>query len=221
LLKHDRNNSILLHFSEDQLEALCLQLVRESQTLDGLDLPHTTSTTTLSIAVVSTSLLSLIQWKCNLNLSEFSRIIQTTALVENIVHFVFPSGNTVDFSHSGPRWIWDGQYEGSQSYALDLIHSWSLCNSDPWSVFTKNDSLWRPFIETSWTSIFLDQSPDLERVLPKLFLVHTARPLAAKSILVLVMKQLAIEDNGLSKPYQFLISWLLKKSRHVSYYFLL
>lgn len=219
LLKHDSTSSIVQEFSEEKLKTLCLQLIREMQALDGAELPHTSSNLALPLAFNSASLLSLIQWKSTLGLSEFNRMIQTTTLVENVVQFVFPSStnNRGGYAQQGPRWTWDGQYEDSLIHALDLIQCWNLCNSDAWSVFTKQEIHWRSFVETSWTSIFLDQSPEPDKILPKLFLLHTLRPLASKNILALVIQRLFAEKNGPPKPFQFLTSWLVKKTSHVSF----
>ena len=211
-LKH-KNTIWLENSTEEELKVLCLQLTTESQVLINNQLPPGSSDSTISLAILSTSLLSLIQWRSSLDLAEFNRTIQTTALVENIVSFVFPSTQSGYYSH-GPSWTREGRFEQCHQYALDLIYSWKLCNGNAWSVFTKQENHWGLFFENSWESILLDQGPpDVEKILPKLFLLHIACKFVARTRLTLVIKRLA-EKGNLSMD---LAAWLLQKARDVSY----
>lgn len=216
LLRH-KNTVWLESSTEEELKVLCLQLTTESQVLINNQLPPGFSDSTLSLAILSTTLLSLLQWKSNIDLAEFNGTIQTTALVENIVSFVFPSTQGGYYSH-GPSWTHESRFEQCHQYALDLIYSWKLCAGNAWSVFTKQENHWGPFFENSWESILLDQSPpDVGKILPKLFLLHIACQIAARTRLTQVIKRLAEKGNLSTEPHKFPATWLLQKARDVRY----
>jgi hypothetical protein len=74
ILKHERG-SFREYFDDEELRMLCSKLLMEVQCLINPELSRTATSETLSIAILSTTLLTLIQWKLGLDLSDFDRMI--------------------------------------------------------------------------------------------------------------------------------------------------
>jgi hypothetical protein len=74
ILKRERG-SFREYFDDEELRMLCSKLLMEVQCLINPELSRTATSETLSIAILSTTLLALIQWKLGLDLSDFDHCI--------------------------------------------------------------------------------------------------------------------------------------------------
>ena len=181
LLKHDWNDW-LAQIQEHQLQLFCQQRFSDMQGLINPELPHSSSKYTLPCALASASILSLIQWKHHINLSELDRTAHTTSLVENVIQFVFPSQREAHQAR-GPQWTTDGQNEASRSYALDLLYCWYLCGGETWSVFSKQESQWGSYVQSFWMDLIANRNQDLHRTLPVIFQLSTSCRTSMKGML--------------------------------------
>jgi hypothetical protein len=214
LLKHDWNDW-LAEMSEEHLRLFCQQRLSDAQSLINPELPPSSSSYTLPCALLSASLLSLIQWKHNLNLSELDRTIHTTSLVENVFQFAFPSQHVASQSR-GPRWTRDDQNETSRPYALDLIYCWSLCGGEAWLVFGRQENQWGPFAQGFWTDMMSNRPRELEQTLPGIFLLHTSCRLAMRGMLLSAIQRHMGTGHDMTKSCQMILSSLFQLFRHVS-----
>lgn len=195
---------------------MCSRLLADVQCLVQTELYQSATPETLSIALLSTTLLTFMQYKLGLDLHDFDCLIQRTALVENIVKFTFPASQHGGFS-DGPQWTCDGQFAVCQSRALELIQCWSICNNDAWSLFQQQERHWSTFVETSWTKILLNQHEDVARsILPKLFLLHASCRIPVRNILAMTVQKMQTEHDSISSLYCCLVSRLSTTSIHVS-----
>ena len=210
-----KNASWLNDTSEEELKVLVVQLTTEAQALVSPQLPPDSSASTLSLAILSATLLSLIQWKSTSDAITFDQIIQISVLVENIVCFVYPSSQRDTYSQ-GPTWTWDVQFEQCQQYALDLILCWRLCDGDAWAGFVNQERFWGKFFESTWNNILSNQSIDVERILPKVYVLHVTCQLYTRTRLSLLIKKRVGNEEHLFNPPRVLTMWLLEKARDVS-----
>jgi hypothetical protein len=215
LLKHDMT-AWLDDMSDEQRTGLCQWLLLETQHLINPELPESASCNTLSCAMLSTSLLSLIQWKSNADLSDLDRIVNSTSLVENVIQFALPSP-LPETRHHGPRWTWDDQNnERARVYALELLYCWSLSGRAAWTIFGKQESQWRPYMENFWSSILDHRSHEFDKTLQGIFLLHISSRLAARASLLSVIQGRFGRDDDIVKPCHAILSSLYEMCRDVS-----
>ncbi len=175
--------SALEELDEQDLRALCQNLLRHIQTLINPQLPHTYSRWYISCALVSVSLLPLIRWRHDIDLSDFDRIIHSTTLVETISTFAFPTGQDNNASHDTPEWIHDQNNEGPRAHVFDTIHSWALAGNMEWSVFLKHENLWRKAIKEFWTDSFAQKTQHTSDNITGIGLLHHSSRLIARGAL--------------------------------------
>lgn len=203
------------YFSEDMLKPLCSKLTQKAQSLVQSNLPPTSNSLTLSTAIQSLTLLSLIQWACDVDLSDLDQFIHSPILVENMIHFVFPS--SLDESHTQrPQWTWSNTDSHAQSIALDLVRCWSNCNNASWKLFLQQGSLWESFVERTWFDIILEGYPEKAINLQKLFLLHSSSRLQTRRRLSKTIKHLEQDTRLKTDPYRALVTLLCTMTKDVS-----
>ncbi|CAJ1936443.1 unnamed protein product [Cylindrotheca closterium] len=201
------------YFSEDILKTLSSKLIQEAQWLVQSNLPPSANSITLSTAIQSLTLLCLVQWACDVNLAGIDQCIQSPTLVENMVHFIFPSA--LDESHTHrPQWTWSNNDSHAQSIALDLVRCWRICNNASWKLFLQQESLWENFVERAWCDMISNEkSEQTPTNLQKLFLLHSSSRLQTRRIFSRTIKHLE-QDTCLNvDPCQALVRLLCNLSK--------
>lgn len=137
-------------------------------------------------------------------------------MVENVAQFAFPSQHMA--SHSpGPRWTRDGQNEASRQFALDLIYCWSLCGSEAWLVFGKQQNQWGGFVQGFWMDLLSNRSQELERILPGIFLLHTSCRLSMRGMLLsAIQRHMGSGYDDITKPCHKILASLHRMFCNVS-----
>ena len=153
---------------EAKLSELISKLIKCIQILNHSVLPPSSSEYTLPIAILSMSVLSLLQRllassENDLLFHGLNQTVQSTGLVENLVHFTFLSvSNSSEGSPSiqVPRWIISSskrfQNGYLQSFGLQLFSYWSYCDNAAWKV-TSNILLskLKYIIDPFWSNLLL------------------------------------------------------------------
>jgi len=149
---------------EGTLVELISKLIKGIQILNHSILPPSSSEYALPIAMLSMSILSLLQksLKSSENASLFhglDQTIQSTGLVDNIVQFtffstVYPGGNGAQ----APRWISTAskrfQKGYLQSFGLLLFSCWNFCDSAAWRVVVANlEPKLKSIIDPFWSNL--------------------------------------------------------------------
>ena len=211
LLKHDVHDW-LTTLSQERLTLICQQLLSDIQVLIDPELPTSSSKYVLPCALLSSSLLSLIQWKSNFNLPEMDQIIHGTSLVENITQFAFPVPHAANFSRR-PRWTRDGQFELSRQYALDLIYCWSLSSGEAWTVFGNIQKQWEDFPIRFWEEMISSQSQTLEDTLPGIYLLHVVCRRSMRGILFSTIQRHLKNASDMKELCQAILESLVQIAR--------
>eukprot|EP00980_Cylindrotheca_fusiformis_P006607 scaffold1390_cov138-Cylindrotheca_fusiformis.AAC.10 len=216
LLKHGWE-SFRDFFNDEELKTLTSRLVVHLRVLISAETPNT-SPEKISIALCSINLLSLVQNKLGLDLPDFDRMIQATAIVEDVAQFVFSVPDSCSAANE-LRWMWDEQFAPCKNYAFETIQIWSICNNAAWSIFTKQESHLRSFLETSWNRILLEQhsSQTGTDILSKLLLLHTSYGIAARNVLAATIEKASKQIDETRTLYQRLLSRLSMHLDHPSH----
>lgn len=169
---------------DDKLAMFCQTLVRQTQPLMDSDLFNTKTYSiysTLVSALSSASLLSLIEKKRKVELSDYNRMIHSSSLIENIVHILFESGvNDASLRNSSDD---IEKHQLVQEYALDLLYCWCSTSSEGWSVIAKQESRWRPAVETFWKGTLENRFKEVQTLLPLMLMLHKSCRFATRQIL--------------------------------------
>ena len=229
LLKHNINE--WLHATpKEKLLALCHRLLGETQRLNNQDLSSPAPQYTLPFALRSTCLLSLIQWRHDIELKEYENTINTSQLVENVIKFTFSHGDDSQNQSPGggnggftPAWI-HASYEAATFHMLrsigqDLVHIWSMTGGAAGSVLDKQDRRWRHYVETFWTQLLNKPSYIASDILNGILLLLSVRRLTARSVLHAVLHSQTKSDRYdeyLVEPCRLLLSSLIELCRNVS-----
>jgi hypothetical protein len=183
ILKRDQMNS-LQAIDENDMGEICRQSLRRLQALIDPQLPRDHSRWHLPCALTSVAMLCLVQWRRDIDLSDFDRIVHSTTLVENVAKFVFSSSTTTSGHESeSPRWIYDAANVGARTYGLDVVSSWSLSGDAAWSMFIKQENDWRPSVERFWNNAATNQVQSMAVSIPPVtWLQHSCRLVARGSL---------------------------------------
>jgi hypothetical protein len=177
---------------ERKLSELTSKLIREIQVLNHSVLSPSSSEYTLPIAMLSLSVLSLLQRSLVLSENDslfhgMNQTIQSTGLVENLAQFTFVSSvfteeNGGTSSIRAPRWMTSSPNSFRrgylQSFGLLLFSCWSFCDNAAWKALVANlepklnsliDSFWSNLLENGFhnhQNLSMEDGCDLEGQLP-------------------------------------------------------
>jgi hypothetical protein len=225
LLKHEITDWYY-NLSANQSSALCQRLLDELHRLNSPTFPSASSSSphSLSFALSSVCLLSLMQWRrVSLELADLDRTLHTTSLVEHVIHFSFPvatCGQNLMHSHNGPRWSYDHHYQQLVGHiGRDLVYCWSLAGGEAWSIVGSTERHWRPFLETFWNDILegASQTSTVAKI-PGVVVWHVVSRLTARGILFSALHSVMISDkDDFVEPCRCILATLLQLCRHVSW----
>ena len=193
---------------QDRLSEVTSKLIKGIQILNHSVLPPSSSEYTIPIALLSMTVLSLMQRSRNSshdNFHSLNQTIQSTRLVENILEFTFlaSSGVTND-STSGQvsRWILPSARrfrEGYlQSFGLHLISCWNNYDSAAYKVVTDIlESKFHRYFENVWSSILQGMNPQsLELHFPGILWIHMNNRQYARRILFSILEKIAAGQSS-------------------------
>ena len=202
---------------ETKLSELISKLIKCIQILNHSVLPPSSSEYTLPIAMLSMSVLSLLQGSLassenNSLFHGLNQTIQSTGLVENLVQFTFLSvfaGDDGSSSMQAPRWIASSSKRFKkgylQSFGLQLFSYWSYCDNVAWKVVIANlEPKLRYIIDPFWSNLLLridhrqpSMDSNMEAQLPGIFWLYLYNRGHARLRLSLVLEK-SLEPGGTS-----------------------
>lgn len=215
VLKQDQISSDA-HLDRSTLNVICSDLLRQATFLSYGQLPSDGSKWQLHRALVSTSLLSVFQWRYDLDLLEFENLVQTTSLVENVASFVFVRLSDSSTSE-GPLWTRDRSNDSAKAYALDLICCWSLTGNNGWSIFGKHENVWGLCVKEFWEAATAEDVHGMTTNLAKVALLHHCQRLTARGILFFVFQNHGSTGESQSDLARLILTSLIKMFRHPSF----
>ena len=222
LLKYDIGD--WMHsLPQEQLATLSQRLLSEANLLNHNhnSTNHLSSSYTLPTALLSVSLLSLIQWRHSVEHRDFTQMIHTTNLVENVLAFSFSSTTTTSTSTTQPMW-WthDSQLAPWRSYGQELVHCWSICGGHAWSMVSNAGRFWRPYLESFWNHILSSGSSQEKSIscslLPSVWLWHTMSRMTARGTLFSVIHRRMGSDDDMAAPCRRIFEYLIQCCRQSS-----
>jgi hypothetical protein len=192
---------------QDQLSEVTSKLISGIQILNHSVLPPSSSEYTIPIALLSMTVLSLMQRSRNSPCDNFHSLNQTipsTRLVENIIEFTFlaSSGVTNDSTLGQvSRWILpsrrfrDGYL---QSFGLHLISCWNTHDSAAFKVVTDIlESKFHHYFENFWSSLFQGINPHrLEIHFHGILWIHMNNRQYARQILFSTLEKIATTESS-------------------------
>ena len=206
---------------------MCHILLTEIATLNTLEVFSNLSTPLpptsykLPFLLSSTSLLSLIQWRHATEHSSLDQTFHTSNLIENVLNFTFRSPNSSSNAANTPEPSLevDNSLLRWQIFGQDLICCWSLCGGLAWSIVSKAERHWRPYLETFWNDALREEGtgvppPSGAIMLPGVLLWHTLSRLTARGVLFsLLHRRMGSDHADLVQPCRHLLKSLLCWSR--------
>ena len=194
---------------ESILKNVCDYCQRKIQTLIDPQFPSDHSKWYLPCALASVSLVSLIQWRHDIDLSEFDRIVTTSALVENVTAFAFGTSQEYNEYPTIPQWIYDEANKNAGSYGLDLICDWALSGGDSWSVFLKCERIWLPSLENFWNEAANNRTQNMAGTLSKAAVLHRSSRLTSRGVLFAILQRARVNNFHSEKISTNLLAPLL------------
>lgn len=182
LLKRNQLGATLNALGTKGLLEVYQSLLQGAQTLTNPQLPLNVSKWFLPWALSSVASLSLLQWQYDGQLEDFDRIVQSTALVENIIRFAVPS-DVSEIPPDIPRWVWDQEYTNDRSYALDAIYCWSLTGNDAWTIFESCEQEWRLCCLKFWTDASYQRLDELTNSITTFWTLFVCSRSSVRSVL--------------------------------------
>lgn len=185
---------------ENDLGDLCHQSLRRLQALINPQLPFDLSRWHLPSSLMSVVLLSLIQWRHDVDLSDYDRIVHSTTLVENVTTFVFSlSATSTRNGHEhqdSPRWTYDGASTRSRIFGVDVISSWALAGGAAWTMFIKQEKDWQPGLERFWNDAATIKTQSIAAQLALVECLHHSCRLISRGSLFSILQHFSTMDHG-------------------------
>jgi len=160
------------------------------------------------IPLAAASLLTLMQWRTDVDLTDYEQLIGNSNLIARITEFVCDSA-----SHRTRRSSTSRQ---AMKQAIDLIYCWSLQGGEPWSVFQQSEDHLRSFLEQFWSNFLKEEIPTTPNVMETwstVFLIHSTRNTLSRTCLASVLQRRNANPDNTEKPYRILLKRLLDSCR--------
>jgi hypothetical protein len=202
---------------ETKLSELISKLIKCIQILNHSVLPPSSSEYTLPIAMLSMSVLSLLQGSLASSENDslfhgLNQTINSTGMVENLVQFTFLSvfaGDDGSSSMQAPRWVVSSSKRFKkgylQSFGLQLFSYWSYCDNAAWKVVVANlEPKLKYIIDPFWSNLLLEMDhrqpsmdSNMEAQLPGILWLYLYNRGHARLRLSLVLEK-SLEPGGTS-----------------------